>query len=102
MITAIATLDGSGEIELYHPGVAWLGVAGGPWRFFVGCSLDEDGTIQQVRNMDPLEGGAEFVVGGQPTTLASNYLIPLEVATAAALYFLRKGAADPSITWDRM
>jgi hypothetical protein len=52
VITAIVALDGKGEIELDHPGVAWLGVAGGPRRYFVGYSRDDDGMIQQARNIN--------------------------------------------------
>ena len=100
VVAAIGSLQGAGEVSLGEPTEIWLGVAGGPGRYFVGFSSVQDGTTLQARAIDPHGGPIDAVIGGQPTTLDPAYLVPIGVATTAALHFLQAEEASPAITWD--
>lgn len=101
-VAAIRSLGGEGDVSLGEPGDDWLGIAGGPALFFVGYSRAREGLTMQARATNPGSDPMQVVIGGQPTTLTPDYLVPLEVATAAAVHFLRYAEADPAIAWERM
>jgi hypothetical protein len=99
VLAGLAKLAGRNELELTSA-QAWLEVAGGPDRFFVAYSRQEEGAIWQMRGDGRAGDVAEFMVGGQPTTLPSEYLVPLDVATAAVQYFLATDERLPTVEWD--
>ena len=99
--SAIAALDGHGEIELLGTG-SWLSIAGGPDRLFIGYCNDADPQILQALADRPSEEAIEVIVGGQQTTLAPEYLVSPQVAQTAALHFLATGQPSPDIAWERM
>ena len=99
--SAIANLDGHGEVELLGSGV-WLSIAGGPDRMFIGYSNDADSQILQALADQPPREAIEVIIGGQQTTLAPQYLVSPHVAETVALHFLATGQPSPEIAWDRM
>src|SRR4051794_25349078 len=101
VVAAIRSLDGNGEVGLGDPPGVWLGIAGGPHRYFVGYTNPDAGLTLQARATEPSGNDIEAVIGGQPTTLSAAYLVPVELATAVALHFLETGEASPSVLWDR-
>jgi Immunity protein Imm1 len=101
VISAIRTLDGHREVELFGRG-AWLGIAGGPDQLFIGYSTDVDGQILQALADHPSAEPVQVMVGGQPTTLAPEFLVPPEVAQKAALHFLATRRPSPEVAWERM
>lgn len=100
--TAIQSLDGDGEVHLGDPTEVFLGIAGGPHLFFVGYGRPNEGLMLQARSASPPESGLEVMIGGQRTTLEPQYLVPLEVASAAMRHFLATEEPSPTVGWDRM
>ncbi len=101
LVAAIQALEGAGEVELDAPGRGWLGVAGGPRQYLVGFARASDEAIQQARGAERGGGSAEMVIGGQPSSIAAEYTVTLEAATAAALHFCREARRIPPSTGSR-
>jgi hypothetical protein len=74
----------------------------GPRQYFLGFARANDEAIQQVRGAEWVGGSVEMVIGGQPTSIAAEYTVTLEAATAGALHFLQGGQADPALDWEQM
>lgn len=102
VLAAIGLLHGDGEVELGEPTGVWLGVAGGPERYFVGFTNAGAGLTLQARAAEPPGEPAQAVIGGQPTTLSPSYLVPIDVARSAALHFLTAQEPAPSVAWEQM
>jgi hypothetical protein len=102
VVAAIEELHGDGEVGLGEPTGIWLGVAGGPDRYFVGYADAQAGLTLQARAEEADGHAVEALIGGQPTTLPPAYLVPIHVATAAALHFLEAEEPAPAVTWHRM
>jgi Immunity protein Imm1 len=100
VVTAVEALDGTGEIYLGDPSDVWLGVAGGPARYFVGYCSSNAGTILQALAEDPPTESIEFVIGGQPTPMAPQYLVDRRTALDAALHFLTTHEPTSTVAWD--
>jgi hypothetical protein len=101
VLAAIHSLHGDGEVGLGEPTGIWLGVAGGPDGYFVGYTNAEAGLTLQARAAEPYAEPVEAVIGGQLTTLPPTYLVPIDVATSAALHFLKAQEPAPSVAWDQ-
>jgi hypothetical protein len=102
VVAAIEELHGDGEVGLGDPTGVWLGVAGGPDRYFVGYTDAQAGLTLQARAEEADCQPAETLVGDQPTTLPPAYLVPIDVATAAVLHFLEAEEPAPAVNWDRV
>ncbi len=102
VIAAIQALHGDGEVGLGEPTSIWLGIAGGPDRYFVAYADAHAGLTLQARTETTGGQPVEALIGGQSTTLPPAYLVSIDVATSAALHFLETQEPAPAVTWDRM
>lgn len=99
---AVAAMNGRdlSEVYLHDPSGAWIGLLGGPDRYFVGFLETEEGPPYQALAGTTAAEAMTVIVGGQPTTLESKYLIPRKDAVAAALSFLGTGQQPQSLMWE--
>jgi hypothetical protein len=100
--SAIDSLDGHRELYLTAAEAIWMGIAGGPERFFVAWTDDGVSAIFQARHTAPSGPDGEFIIGGVPTTLAAEYLVSKEAARSAADCFLTSSGRAANLQWEEM
>jgi hypothetical protein len=99
---ALESLDGTRDLYLSVAEPVWLGIAAGPDRFFLAWTDDGESCIYQAVASEPGPEHGEFIVGGQKTSLAPEYLVAKADALQAALHFLATGDRSPVVEWRRM
>jgi hypothetical protein len=102
VLAASQSLQGDGEVWLGDPTGTGLGFAGGPRRYLVAFVNSDEQVLLQAVAADPPDEDAVAVTGGQESTLPAANLVTLDVALAAATYFLAALAPDPNVKWQRL
>jgi hypothetical protein len=104
---ALLKLDGAEFTELFlyrYPrstdAETFLGISGGPGRYFVGISDHAQRIGQLTSTEGPSSDEGSVTIGGVPTSIPRRYLVGLPAATIAATHYLDTGQAAPELDWD--
>jgi hypothetical protein len=98
---AIRALDGA-DLHLEGPADATMVVGGGPCRFFVHATFDNDTfSVPVVRDArgDEDAGLVELVVAGRPTAFPAHSVLDAETTVAVALCWATAITLDASVEW---
>ena len=100
---ALRQLDGSEFHDLYlrTPDInTFLGICGGPARYMVGISDHAERFAQLLNLSDPSEIREDIMCGGQSTSIPHRFLVDLQSALTAAVFYLATTQAAPTLTWE--
>jgi hypothetical protein len=98
---AIRALDGA-DLHLEGPADATMAIAGGPCRFFVHATYDNDTFSVPVDAEVAGAGGEDLVVltvSGRRSAFPAGSLLDAETAVAVALRWATEIALDASVDW---